>query len=431
MNIVKLFGVIIVIAITCYLRLGVISNTIVDEPIRADAYQYYNYAYNLKYFGTYSESKIGQEKIVPDSIRAPGYPVFLVPLIEWPPTDAMLLKINLYQAILGVFTVLFAWLIYKRMMSYRYALIAAFLTAISPHLVSFTVYLLTETLFTFLLVLSVWLVLIAHEKKHLALTFLAGVLIAFCALTRPTLNYFIILVIIFIVFQCGHRQGVKYALSMLIGFILVFFPWTIRSMIVQNNVPSKSLIINTIHHGMYPDFIYQGIEESKGFPYRFDPDGSKISANFKSLLAELSERFHNETWRHTSWFLLGKPIALFSWEILNGWGDIFIYPVIKTPYIDNFIFKLSRQFMYWTHWILISMSLCACVVVWFPSLARTCDSNKLFVGRLLSILIMYFLVLHIIAAPFPRYSVPIRPFNYGMAMFFLSLIASLKNKNKL
>jgi 4-amino-4-deoxy-L-arabinose transferase-like glycosyltransferase len=424
MNVAKLFGILIVVAVACYLRVGVIANTEIDSPIRADAAEYHNYAYNLKYFGVYSRLQSGQETLSPDALRAPGYPVFLMPFIDRMPTDYMLLKINLCQAILGVLTVLFAWSIYKRLMSYRYAFVAAFLTAISPHLVSFTTYLLTETLCTFLLVLSIWFVLLAYERRSLLLACSSGALIAACALTRPTLNYFIVIVCIFMFIQFGNRQGIKYALSIFLGFILIYSPWIVRNLGVIGSATDNSLIINTIHHGMYPDFMYKGLTNSKGFPYRFDPESPQISANIMSLKNELFRRFLNEPRQHLNWFLVGKPIAFFSWGVVNGWGDIFIYPVIKTPYANNTFYIVSRLFMYWTHEILILLSICACVAVWLPNTAKSFDNNKLVTSRLLSLLVLYFLAIHIIGAPFPRYSVPLRPFNYGMAIFSLSFIVA-------
>ena len=50
-------------------------------------------------------------------------------------------------------------------------------------------------------------------------------------------------------------------------------------------------------------------------------------------------------------------------------------------------------------------------------------------ARVVAALLLYFTILHIIGAPFPRYSVPLRPFQYGMALFGLHyIIAALKSR---
>ncbi len=419
MNSTKILGVFVVLVLALYFRLGVISNTEIDMPIRVDASEYYNYAYNLKNFSIYSRTSPGSSKIEPDAFRTPGYAIFIMPFIEWPPTDKMLLNINLIQAVLSIFTVLVVWLIYNKVVPTWYALIVALLAAVSPHLISFTTYLLTETLFTFLVAISFWFIVIATGRKSLCLFFLSGVLLAFCALTRPTLNYFIIIVCIYLFFQC---RNFKYVVFLFLGFILIFSPWMFRNTTVNDNY--QSLAVSTVHHGMYPDFMYQNLQESKGFPYRFDPKSKEFAINTEALINELKRRFKEETWVHVKWFLVGKPLTLFSWNILNGWGDIYIYPVKKSPYFYNDIFKFSHKAMLWAHWPLIFLSFCGCFVCWAPGFSKRMTTDTLIILRLASLLVFYFLLLHIVAAPFPRYSVPIRPFNYGMALFFMYYVAT-------
>jgi hypothetical protein len=43
----------------------------------------------------------------------------------------------------------------------------------------------------------------------------------------------------------------------------------------------------------------------------------------------------------------------------------------------------------------------------------------------MSLLVLYFLVMHTIGAPYPRYSVPIRPILYGMSLITVSFVAHI------
>jgi hypothetical protein len=74
------------------------------------------------------------------------------------------------------------------------------------------------------------------------------------------------------------------------------------------------------------------------------------------------------------------------------------------------------------HWPLIALALAATVLVWLPVFGKRLPGTALFSARLLSLLMLYFIALHIVAAPFPRYGIPLRPAIYGMALFLCSQV---------
>ena len=128
------------------------------------------------------------------------------------------------------------------------------------------------------------------------------------------------------------------------------------------------------------------------------------------------------------WYLLGKPVSLLDWNILAGMGDIFIYPVTASPYFSQPVYILSHKYMKLLHWPLVILALAASVVVWLPHFGKKLSGTTLFTARMLSLLILYFIALHIVAAPFPRYGIPLRPVIYGLAMFMCSqILAWLKS----
>ena len=332
----------------------------------------------------------------------------------------MLRSIVLAQALLDSITVLLALGIFRRIMAEGWALGAAFLAAISPHLISSTTYLLTETLFTFLMVLSLWLGVKMIQNKSISFSFVTGLVIAAAALTRPTLQFFIIPLTIMLMVTRERGNTASLVIPLLAGFVLAYSPWVLRNLNVIGSTSDPALMINSLQHGMYPDFRYQDDPESAGYPYRFDPRSGEISSSKESVLNEILRRFKEEPARHLRWYLLGKPASLFDWNILAGMGDIFIYTVTESPYFSQPVYILSHKYMKLLHWPLVLLAVLASIVVWLPGFGKRLSETALPTVRMLSLLMLYFIALHIIAAPFPRYGIPLRPVIYGLAMFMCS-----------
>lgn len=127
---------------------------------------------------------------------------------------------------------------------------------------------------------------------------------------------------------------------------------------------------------------------------------------------------------HIVWFFLKKPISFWSWNIVAGQGDVFIYPVQRTPYSDEPPFVWSHRLMKFLHLPLVCLGLLGCVLSWLPAATRQMRPEALPVVRFISLLLVYFTALHVVGAPFPRYSIPLRPFIYGMAIFSAAFLWS-------
>ena len=76
----------------------------------------------------------------------------LAALLDGPPSWAFVRRVQIAHVILGTLTIAAVALLCARLVGRRWALLPALLTALSPHLVNLTVYVLTETLFTLALV---------------------------------------------------------------------------------------------------------------------------------------------------------------------------------------------------------------------------------------------------------------------------------------
>jgi len=221
------------------------------------------------------------------------------------------------------------------------------------------------------------------------------------------------------------------ALFLIIGFFVTYGPWAVRNKLV--NQKKSSLAIATIHKGMYPNLIYNNDSKTYGYPNRFDPTWGQRKDK-SSVLKEISRRFKNEPLKYIRWYIIGKPSMFFSWDIIVGMGDVFIYPIVTSPYHHpSGLFGLTHRVMKSLHGALTVLALMTSIFLWFPIAKRMLTEKGLIVARFVSLLLLYFILVHIAGTPLPRYSVPLRPFIYGLSMlgFHLALRELLQYLQKI
>ena len=113
--------------------------------------------------------------------RTPGYPLFVAGL------GANVTAVRVAQCMIDVSSVFATFLLARRWMSSRWALLAAALVAIQPFLIYFSSLLLTETIFTAMLAWSLVLLTIDRSHRLARIGWFAGVLLlAVSVLVRPS-----------------------------------------------------------------------------------------------------------------------------------------------------------------------------------------------------------------------------------------------------
>jgi 4-amino-4-deoxy-L-arabinose transferase-like glycosyltransferase len=425
-KILSLFFLGSLLILSFYIRFKMVSSTDLLIPLQDDAAEHYIYAYNLRHHQVYSRDVAGLESsgsdIKPDALRNPGYPLLLSIFLYFPLAYHTVNLILFVQVIISTLTVVIAYFIYKRYLQRGWAELAAILTAISPHLVAMNIYLLTETLFCLALCGAAWAFTRLVHRPLLSWSLILGAILGLANLTRPSLLFFPFLLSIFILWQFKSRQRAKLALMVLIGFFIVMAPWHIRNLVALERWSDDRLQINFLHHGIYPDFMYNSQKESYRYPYQFDPRSEEISRSTESVLSEIVDRFRREPIEHIAWYLLRKPMAFWSWDIVQGQGDVFVYAVSKTPYWDQPIFSVSHGFMRSLHALLVLLGLLGCVMAWLPAVVQRLSPGGVATARFISLLLTYYTALHMLGFPEPRYSIPLRPFLYGMSLFAASMM---------
>lgn len=411
-----------------FFRLGAVQNSKVDKPIRADAGQYTAYAYNVKLHGIYSHqiSTIANPdtRPTPDAYRPPGYPMFLYLFTKSRSLGEFVDSITHTQAILSTLSIIFVYLIAAPLLGRIGALTATLLTALSPHLINMNIYLLTETLFTFVLLVIFTVASRRTETNSLITWAIVGVLIGFAALIKPTLQYYAVFMAVFIALSGKIKKPGRAGIILFAGFISVFSIWLIRNAVVMDSLSDPTLTIRTLQSGMYPELMFENRPETVGMGYKFDPDNEVIASSLNNVISAIIRHITEEPVKYLGWYL-SKPLFFFQWNIVNGMGDIFIYPTLSSPYFSEAIYKGEHQLMHTLHNTLIYLSLVGCLLAWIPGRISRLDEKQAFVARLISTVYIYFILVHTAGTPLPRYSIPIRPISYILAVLPIVITVSL------
>lgn len=418
----------IILLVAFDLRIQSVIHSVVDTPVRADARQYVLYAYNLKNYGTYSISDTlstnGRIPPKPDAIRTPLYPLFLALFLDRQPTNANIATITRVQAVISTLTVLLVFWIARRFLPMPLALVASALTAISPHLVTMNIYLLTETLFCFFVVLAILLTIKSAENPGIVTPGLAGLMLGAAALTHPMLLYFVLPLAIFLLGFWGWKNGWRKTVMLVLGFSLLYGAWIARNISTLGVPGDNTLMTSTLRLGAYRNMMYQNDPQTYGFPYSFDPHYAETSKDLPSVISAVTNEFKKAPIEQLRWYILGKPLMLWSWDIIAGQGDVFVYPVKSTPYHYLPQFRATHAAMHAAHWIFIVLMIGGIIIAWFPPVKSGLSTQTVFIARIISVLLLYHATVMIIGFPEPRYAIPMRPFLYITAMLPIAVAIS-------
>ena len=425
-SIASKIALLLVLLLSAFIQFTVVTHTEVINPFHADAREYFFSAYNLDHYGVYSSEVTWppEQHVQPphaDAVATPGYPLFLRLIGHPEPTIEFERRVKLVQAALGVLSVWMMYLIAARFLRRGWACLAALLTAISPHLAVSSTYMLTESLFFFLLLACVLGVMYAIESTKRWPLVLVGLLWGLCSLVRSTTVFMPIVALLAALAIPRLKQFRTSTLLMFLGFAAVMSPWLIRNADLPPHTTQSSKMVKFLLHGSYPNFMYKNNPATYGDPYRWDPDGEGLSRNLPGVLTHIAQNFKHDPFTTTRWYLIGKPGFLLAWTNIDSWtrrggGDIFVFPVTSSPFRDDWRFVLIRGAAYILHWPLMLLGLIGACLPWWRPQRWGLSGEPLIAARLVSLVVLYAIGFHMIGAPYPRYGIPFRPLLYPLAL---------------
>ncbi|MBK7140819.1 MAG: glycosyltransferase family 39 protein [bacterium] len=228
--------------------------------------------------------------------RAPFYVYTLSLVIAF--FGDSLWTLRLFGTLIGLLSVILTYLIARRVLNERSALLAAVIHALYPTAVYFDGELLLDPLFTLLTQLALWRVLIWWEQKTVRSAFLCGLFFGLAAITRPTALVLLIALIAFVlVWKQMGRIRYRFAVVIAAGALLCILPITLRNLIIAGDpvlIASQAGINLYIGNNAHAD----GISAVMPQPFGHNWQISDIS-----YVAEIKE---------------GKPLS--SGEISDYWS---------------------------------------------------------------------------------------------------------------
>ena len=427
-----------VFLIAVLLRYQYLQQTANDIHIAKDAEQYVNYGRNLAFHRTFSHQ---DEELppIPDSFRSPGYPFFIALAMKIG-GEFNYLKLVVYtQALLSAALVPLTFFTGIFFLTIPAAISAALLVAISPHLITTAACLLTETLFSFLLLFAICFFQFALRNFSILLAGISAVLFGCAFLTNETaffLPFIFILVLrwigFFSIVQCPGKRKTLFIIFFLTIYLTLPISWWLRS---YYNVPAgmpkgSDRAVVTMSHGAYPGFIYKD-PNYWGVPYREDPQQPAFGSSVKNFSKILWSRVKDEPLRYMAWYFIGKPYYLWNWNIIQGTGDIYINPVKSDLFMESWIAASVKKVMALLHPLLLVLTFFSIPMVFIKiRIPRNIDCYLKNVSLMPLIVCIYFTIIYAIFAPWPRYSIPLRPELYLCAVWTLSIIVKYLGNNK-
>jgi 4-amino-4-deoxy-L-arabinose transferase-like glycosyltransferase len=229
----------LIMAIGFLLRAGLLFFFWNESPDIVDETHYNKIAMNLYY-----QNEFSLEQGKPTAMRPPLYPAFLR-AVYFLSGGRHLNAVRIVQIFISLLIIYLVFALGRKLFDTQAGLLAALLFAVYPSFLFFTHFILTEVLFTLLLILFVYFYLELLGPNRQGFTdsapvgwfqryryaLYAGAFLGLSALTRSILYPFIVPASLFLLlFGKGNiRNKIGISFVFIIGYALVISPWAVRN----------------------------------------------------------------------------------------------------------------------------------------------------------------------------------------------------------
>jgi hypothetical protein len=312
--------------------------TIVDIPIRGDIREYVIYALNLYQHGTFSSATPETGMPAPDAFRSPGYPWLLtLCMFLRPQGDGWYALALQMQVALGTATVWLTMLLARRWLGVGWSIAAGVLLAIWPHHVAATGALLSEVLFGFTLMASLYCFAAAMESRRRIFLVLSALAFGYAYLVNPLIALFPPVVALL----AWREQGRGAALLFIGIFLVPVLAFGLRNAQLDQGDAvaghrAGRAAINFVQ-GSWPEYHWawqmQRFQEPGAIAVmqQIGQETTALTEHPALGFASIANRLNANPGRYAVWYLWQKPWLLWNWEIQLGPGDVYVLDVRNSP----------------------------------------------------------------------------------------------------
>lgn len=421
----------LLVLLSWHLRTLYQAESTTDGPLRADAGRYARTAFNLHVHGAFSKEPPSRDAPHSRTDLAPGYPLFLTLFLE--PTDAdpgwylEIDRVRATQAILGSVVALLTYLLARQFLSLGWATAVGLLTALSPHLIAISDYVLTESLFMLVMVGGFLLAAYAFRLSNLWLLFAASFLISLSAEVRYIALAMPLCLVPFVFMRSKSEEAgpVRSRLAtfavILAGVVCVQLLHVGFERLTVANAPDDRQ--NTPEH-FQPKSPWEYLSRTVRPPNFFMDGQTHVSAHNpdpQHSLRRTEASFSDAPLPYLRWNTYGRLIV--NWHFDNAYnGDVYLYPMLQKGFEENRLLQFIHRAMRLLHWPLLALAMVGLVILAVQTWRGTLVT-EIRAAWLPALGLGYFIAVLTLLAWLPRYSIPARPFVYLLAMFCLATIA--------
>jgi 4-amino-4-deoxy-L-arabinose transferase-like glycosyltransferase len=417
---------VIVVMIGFALRLFYVLVAKVDAPIYGDGLHYVSYAWNLVNHGVYSSSSATASIAIPDSYRAPAFPMLLATSL-WLANDDLTRAIFLTQVaqcFFGAATIAIAIALAREWIGQTVALVIGFLLAFWPHLITFAGTLMSETLFGFFIVLGLWLLCVGERLSRSSI--LAGAGAAFGG------AYFVNAIILaypFLAAALLWRRGKgRLAGVFLVVTLIAPAAWSVRNLYVESPEPLPGVVLHAIDGfvwGSSPMYMpafnsrWVSADAAKICEIR-DEETRRLVNDPVAGVKAIFERIASDPLPYFKWYFVEKPFLLWDWPIVIGTGDIY-YPVTRdSPFERITMLHAIKQTLRFANPAIFVFALGISVLFVWRLLVR--PRNTAFAAMILALFFAYVTSIHALLQAEPRYGIAYRSEEIILAVAAASML---------
>jgi 4-amino-4-deoxy-L-arabinose transferase-like glycosyltransferase len=311
--------------------------------------------------------------------------------------------VRIIQAVFSCVTILLTYLIAKELFNERVGLLASFFVAFYiPNIITVG-FILTETLFTMLLCLLIYLSLFFAKRPAKARFAVLGVLWAVITLCRPTIALYPVMLFIYLFWEKRLKivEMAKLGGIMFITFAVIMSPWWVRNYMEYGEfIPLAASSGNPFLQGTYVN--YEQTPENIVY-YKLGKNAFETNKTETEVAKmRIKQEFKRDFARYFKWYTIDK-----AWLL---WGTVF--------YWKGF-FKIPLEFVIFCHYVLIYSALCGTLILLFKNLKKY---------SLIIMLLLYYTAVHCVYMAFDRYAFPLIPLVTIISSYFFITVLNTGKK---